>query len=172
LNLLEHIKAGKLAAEIPLVIASKETEGVAKVRKAGLNVVVIPGSIPRARFETLLQDGRVDWVVLAGYLHLLDIPPAYRDRVVNIHPALLPKFGGQGMYGHHVHEAVLAAGEKTSGCTVHLADEHYDRGMVILQKTCPVLPDDTPDTLAARVFELELSAYPEALAKLFEGRGA
>jgi phosphoribosylglycinamide formyltransferase-1 len=167
LNLHEHIQRGTLKARISLVIASKETDGVAKARAwGGLHVEVIPGRIPQARLAALLEAHRIDWVVLAGYLHLLDIPPAYRDRVVNIHPALLPRFGGKGMYGHHVHEAVLAAGEKVSGCSVHIADEQYDRGRIILQRTCPVYPSDTPDTLAARVFELELEAYPEALRQL------
>jgi phosphoribosylglycinamide formyltransferase 1 len=172
LNILDHIRRGELRAEVPLVIASKETEGLAKARKAvgaGVGAVeVIPGRIPRTTLAQLLEQHRIDWVVLAGYLFLVDIPPAYRGRVINIHPALLPKHGGKGMYGHHVHEAVLAAGEPTSGCTVHIADEHYDQGSIILQRTCPVYPSDTPDTLAARVFELELEAYPAALKQLLE----
>jgi phosphoribosylglycinamide formyltransferase-1 len=89
---------------------------------------------------------------------------------VNIHPALLPDFGGPGMYGHHVHEAVLASGCSSSGCTVHLCDPEYDRGPIVLQKSCPVLPGDTADTLAARVFDLECEAYPEALELLFARR--
>jgi folate-dependent phosphoribosylglycinamide formyltransferase PurN len=168
LNLLEHIRRGELKAEVPLVIASKETQGVAKARELGLTVAVIPGRIPAAVLAGLLEQHAIDWVVLAGYLFLVEIPPRCRGRVVNIHPALLPKHGGQGMYGHHVHEAVLAAGEPISGCTVHIADEHYDKGSIILQRTCPVYPTDTPDTLAARVFELELEAYPAALKKLLE----
>src|SRR5690606_6846153 len=88
--------------------------------------------------------------------------------VVNIHPALLPRHGGPGMYGDRVHAAVLAAGDPESGCTVHLADGVYDAGPIVLQKRCEVLPDDTPESLAARVFELELEAYPEALRVLFE----
>jgi formyltetrahydrofolate-dependent phosphoribosylglycinamide formyltransferase len=170
LNLQDQVEKGDLRAKIPLVIASKETAGAQRARNLGLNVEVIPGRIPQARLAQLLNTHQIDWVVLAGYLHLLDIPPGYRDRVVNIHPALLPKFGGQGMYGHHVHEAVLKAGERTSGCTVHMANGEYDRGRIILQRTCPVYPTDTPDTLAARVFELELEAYPAALKQLLEGK--
>jgi phosphoribosylglycinamide formyltransferase-1 len=132
----------------------------------------MPGAIPAAALAAVLDEHRIDWVVLAGYLKLVDIPASYRGRVVNIHPALLPDFGGAGMHGHRVHEAVLAAGRAESGCTVHLCDEVYDRGRVILQKRCPVLPDDTPETLAARVFELEKAAYPEALAGLIEGTKA
>jgi|ERR1051325_10898539 formyltetrahydrofolate-dependent phosphoribosylglycinamide formyltransferase len=168
LNIQEQIRAGRLAAQIPLVIASKDSPGARRAREAGLHVEVVPGRIAAERLAGLLAAHAIDWVVLAGYLHLLDIPPAYRDRVVNIHPALLPRFGGAGMYGHHVHEAVLAAGDKVSGCTVHIADECYDRGRIVLQRTCPVLPGDTPDTLAARVFELELEAYPAALRELLQ----
>lgn len=169
LNIHEHIRRGDLKAQIPLVIASKDTPGVRRAKEAGLHVEVVPGPIPAAVLASLLEANRIDWIVLAGYLHLLDIPAAYRDRVVNIHPALLPKYGGKGMYGHHVHEAVLKAKDPTSGCTVHIADEHYDKGRIILQRTCPVYPDDTPDTLAARVFDLELEAYPAALKQLLEG---
>jgi phosphoribosylglycinamide formyltransferase 1 len=169
LNLLAHIRAGNLHAEIPLVISSNHGHGAERARAQGLHVEFLPGRIPAPSLQELLDHHRVDWVILAGYLHLLDIPAAYRGRVVNIHPALLPKFGGQGMYGRHVHHAVLAAREHTSGCTVHLADSEYDRGQIILQRTCPVLPSDTPETLAARVHELELEAYPAALKVLIGG---
>jgi phosphoribosylglycinamide formyltransferase-1 len=168
MNLLSHCRAGQLRAEIALVIASRDTAGVERARAHNLNVEVIPGRIPAAKLESLLKQHAIDWVVLAGYLNLVDIPASYRGKVVNIHPALLPKFGGKGMFGHHVHEAVIAAGERESGCTVHLADEEYDRGRIILQRSCPVYPDDTPDTLAQRVFELELEAYPTALKLLLE----
>ncbi|RYG86544.1 phosphoribosylglycinamide formyltransferase [bacterium] len=111
-----------------------------------------------------------DYVCLAGYLKLvpLDTVAALRGRMLNIHPALLPAHGGQGMYGMRVHEAVLAAGDPVSGCTVHLVDEVYDRGKVLLQRECPVLPEDTPETLAARVLALEHEAYPTALFALIE----
>jgi phosphoribosylglycinamide formyltransferase-1 len=118
-----------------------------------------------------LCDGvRADLVLLAGWLQLLRIPAMYEGRVMNIHPALLPKFGGKGMWGHHVHEAVLAAGERESGCTVHLVNNEYDAGPVVLQRACPVLPGDTPDTLAARVFEEEKLAYPDAVRAFASGR--
>ena len=109
-------------------------------------------------------------VCLAGFLSLLDLPDRWVGRVINIHPALLPSFGGKGMYGHHVHESVLAAGCKVSGCTVHFCDQTYDTGPIIVQRTCPVLEDDTADTLAARVFEQECLAYPEALRLIAAGR--
>ena len=114
-----------------------------------------------------LQEEGTDFIILAGFLWL--VPPcitnAYPNRIVNIHPALLPAYGGKGMYGHHVHEAVLAAGEKESGITIHYVNEHYDSGDIIFQATCPVLPDDTPDTLAARVHELEYAHFPRVIEK-------
>ncbi len=131
--------------------------------------LVVPGRIPAQKLETVLREHRIDWVVLAGYLKLVDIPPAFNGRVVNIHPALLPKHGGPGLYGHFVHEAVLKAGDKVSGCTVHLCDSRYDTGPIVLQREVPVLPGDTPDSLAARVFEAEREAFPQALRKLLSG---
>ncbi|MFN3683119.1 MAG: formyltransferase family protein, partial [Fimbriimonadaceae bacterium] len=111
-------------------------------------------------------------VCLAGYMRLLpkEVLDSFPNRVLNIHPALLPKFGGKGMYGMRVHEAVLRAGEAESGCTVHLVNERYDEGPIVVQLRCPVLPDDTPETLAARVLELEHRAYPEAVRKVLAGR--
>ena len=112
-----------------------------------------------------LQDEDTDFIVLAGFLWL--VPPcitaAYPNRIVNIHPALLPAYGGKGMYGHHVHEAVLAAGEQQSGITIHYVNDRYDSGDIIFQATCPVLPDDTSDTLAARVHELEYRHFPRVI---------
>lgn len=168
LNLLDAAKAGRLNAVVDLVIASRECLGAQRAREAGLHVQVIPGMVPQEKLAHLFHRHGIDWVVLAGYLKLVNIPPEYRGRVVNIHPALLPRFGGPGMYGHHVHQAVLEAGELISGCTVHLCDEVFDRGRIVHQKTCPVLPGDTADTLAARVFEVECRAYPEALQRLIE----
>jgi phosphoribosylglycinamide formyltransferase-1 len=97
-----------------------------------------------------------------------EVLAAFPNRVLNIHPALLPKFGGKGMYGMHVHEAVVAARETESGCTVHFVNEHYDEGAILHQRRCPVLPDDTPETLAARVLEQEHLAYPEAIQLVLE----
>lgn len=112
-----------------------------------------------------LQEEGTDFIILAGFLWLVPacITSAYPNRIVNIHPALLPAYGGKGMYGHHVHETVLAAGEKESGITIHYVNEHYDSGDIIFQATCPVLPDDTPDTLAARVHELEYAHFPRVI---------
>lgn len=169
LNLLDRIARSELHAQVALVIASSECAGAAKARASGLPTLVLPGRIPAQKLETVLREHRIDWVVLAGYLKLVDIPPAFNGRVVNIHPALLPKHGGPGLYGHFVHEAVLKAGDKVSGCTVHLCDSRYDTGPIVLQREVPVLPGDTPDSLAARVFEAEREAFPEALKKLLTG---
>lgn len=121
-----------------------------------------------ASLLTTLRERGVELLVLAGYMRKL--PPAvvgeYRGRVLNIHPALLPKFGGQGMYGMHVHEAVIAAGEAESGPTVHLVDEEYDTGPILAQQAVPVLPGDTPDALAARVLAVEHELYPRVLMDL------
>lgn len=165
-NLNEAIKSGRLSAVIGLVIASRECLGAERARDAGLQTIIMPGVISAANLAAVLDQNKINWVILAGYLKLIEIPPQYRNRIVNIHPALLPDFGGPGMYGHRVHEAVIEAGAKQSGCTVHLVTPEYDRGPILLQKSCPVLPDDTPDTLAARVFALECAAYPEALERL------
>jgi folate-dependent phosphoribosylglycinamide formyltransferase PurN len=169
LNLVDAIQGGRLGASVGLVIASRETIGAERARAAGLPVEIIPGVIPAERLGALLREHRIDWVVLAGYLKLVNIPREYRGRVVNIHPALLPSFGGPGMFGNRVHEAVLQSGATESGCTVHLCDEVYDRGQILLQKRCPVQPGDTVETLAKRVFALECEAYPEALERLIRG---
>ena len=136
--------------------------------------------VPSLLFSgTELRDGTVQQelvgqgiglVVLAGFLRLVPsaLVGAFPDRIVNIHPALLPAYGGKGMYGRHVHEAVLAAGEPESGITVHLVNEHYDEGEHLFQARCPVLPDDTPDSLAVRIHELEHRHYPQVVEKLAE----
>jgi folate-dependent phosphoribosylglycinamide formyltransferase PurN len=122
------------------------------------------------RIADLLDAARVELVIQAGFLSLWHVPPQYEGRVMNIHPALLPGFGGHGMFGHHVHEAVLAAGCKVSGCTVHFVTNEYDAGPIIVQRCVPVLESDTPDSLADRVFEQECVAYPEAIRLFAEGR--
>jgi phosphoribosylglycinamide formyltransferase-1 len=161
---------GLLHAEIALVIASTpKAYALERAARLALPALVLaprdypdPAAHSRAVFAEI-ERARADLVVLAGYLHLLPIPEAWRGRVLNIHPALLPKFGGKGFYGERVHRAVLAAGEAESGCTVHYVTDEYDRGPPLLQLRVPVLPGDTPDTLAARVFEAEKRALPEAI---------
>lgn len=169
-NIADRIEAGELPAKIVLVVASKECPGAEFARSKGIRTLV------EHQFETpdsvgkLLREAGAEWAVLAGYVRLLPIPDEFRGRVVNIHPSLLPKHGGQGMYGQRVHAAVIEAGETTSGCTVHLAEGEYDRGKILAQASCPVLPDDTAETLASRVFQLETELYPKALAELFSNR--
>ena len=173
LNILEEINKGQLNAEVAVVISSLSTvAGVERAKNAGLDVKVIRkkdcSDIDEfsAIIEKELTAAKVDLVIQAGWLCLWKIPAKYENRVMNIHPALLPSFGGQGMWGHYVHEAVLKTGCKVSGCTVHFCTNEYDAGPIIIQRTCPAYETDTPDTLAARVFEQECIAYPEAI-KLF-----
>jgi formyltetrahydrofolate-dependent phosphoribosylglycinamide formyltransferase len=176
-NLAEVIAKGELDAEIVCVIASNSAcFGIERARRLNLPVHVITrraaGTLETFsnQIADTLRRYKVDLALMAGFLSLWTIPDDFQGRVLNIHPALLPKFGGKGMHGHHVHEAVLAAGEQESGCTVHFADNTYDSGPVILQKKVPVLPGDTADTLAARVFEQERQAYPEAIRLVASGQ--
>lgn len=164
LNIHDRILAGGLPADIALVVASRPCPGADRAAARSLPTLVVPGTMSEETLERLLDEHHIDLVVLAGYLRLLPIPASYEGRIINIHPSLLPRHGGPGMYGHHVHEAVLKAGDAETGCTVHLCSREYDKGRIILQRRCPVLPGDTPDTLAARVFEQELLAMPEAIA--------
>jgi phosphoribosylglycinamide formyltransferase-1 len=176
-NLLEKIAAGRLTVAIPLVIASTPNAGGLRFAKeANIAALVLEQknfpdqeAYSRKIFDACrLHD--IDLVVMGGFLKRLTIPPDFANRVVNIHPGLIPAFCGQGYYGHHVHEAVLEYGAKLSGCTVHFADNEYDHGPVILQQAVPVLEDDTPETLAARVFQAECEAYPAAIQLIAEGR--
>ena len=172
LSIVNAIKNGKLNAEIVLVASNKaEAKGLEKADDLGYRTKVFN----RSEFD----DGRkfadcmieafdknsVDYIVLAGYLRKM--PPRviklYENKIINIHPALLPKFGGKGMYGINVHKKVIEAQEKVTGVTVHFVDDKYDHGEIISQSTIPVLDSDTPDSLAARVLELEHTFYPEVL---------
>jgi len=177
INILKYIKKGELNAEVAVVISSRSTvAGVERARNAGLDVKIIrTKDYPdidefSKRIEDELVAANVDLVIQAGWLCLWKIPARYENRVMNIHPALLPSFGGQGMWGHHVHEAVLAAGCKISGCTVHFCINEYDKGPIIVQRACEVKEQDSPDTLAARVFQQECIAYPQAIRLFAEGR--
>lgn len=150
-------------AEVALVLSnSPDAGGLAVARADGVAAVALDDYRDPAEFLRLLSEHRIDLVVLAGYLKL--VPPAvverYRGRIINVHPALLPEFGGAGMYGIRVHRAVLAAGRAESGATVHLVDEEYDRGTILAQGRVPVLKDDTPERLAARVLEVEHRLLP------------
>jgi len=176
-NLLEKIEAGSLNVEIRLVVSSSpKAGGLRYAEKARIPAAVVARNrfdsdeaFSDAIFSRCRQAG-AEWVVMGGFLKRVAIPEDFTNRVLNIHPALIPAFCGEGYYGRRVHAAVLEYGAKITGCTVHFADNQYDHGPVILQKAVPVLDDDTPETLAARVFEAECQAYPEALNLIAQGR--
>jgi phosphoribosylglycinamide formyltransferase-1 len=176
-NLVEKICEHKLDAEIRIVIASRpDCGGVPRAAQYGLRCEVIQ----RKSFAGLEQfseaifsqcrDAEVDLVICGGFLALLKIPTDFSGRVMNIHPSLIPAFSGQGYHGSRVHEAALRRGAKVSGCTVHFVDDEYDHGPIIVQRTVPVLDNDTPDDLAARVFVAECEALPEAIRMFASGR--
>ncbi len=180
-NLIEYIQQGKLDARILRVISSNPAaRGVEIARAAGIETHVVPrvGSQTLEDFSRQIfdlcrgstPDDAVHLVAMGGFLKLVRIPEDFVHRVVNIHPALIPAFCGRGYYGLRVHQAVLDYGARYSGCTVHFVDDEYDHGPIILQRVVPVLDDDTPQTLAARVFAAECEAYPEALRLFAAGR--
>jgi phosphoribosylglycinamide formyltransferase-1 len=176
-NLLDRIAAGRLAARVVVVLASRtDAGGLERARQAGIRAVAVPRKdFPDVdRFNDALHaeldHHAFDLIVLAGFLSPFQLRQRYAGRVMNIHPALIPAFCGKGLYGEKVHRAVLEAGVKVSGCTVHFADEQYDHGPIILQGTVPVLDDDTPQTLAARVHAVENELYPQAIGLWARGR--
>ena len=176
-NLLVQRDERDLPIDIRLVISSSsKVRGVEIAKNAGIETIVVRKTndaevYSKAMFDPVRQSG-AKYVVMAGFLKHVLIPRDFDRRVINIHPSLLPDFGGEGMYGHHVHKAVLEKGETVSGCTVHFVDNVYDNGPMVLQKQCEVLPGDTVDDLAARVFEQECVALPEAIRKLCEQENA
>ncbi len=176
-NLLGKIAAGTLDVEIRLVISSSaQAKGLQFAVDAGIATQVIrlrEASSEEAFSQSIFDACRaadVQLVALAGFLKRLVIQPDFVNRVTNIHPALIPAFCGHGFYGQRVHESALAYGVKVSGCTVHFVDNQYDHGPIIMQRVVPVLDDDTPHDLAARVFEAECEAYPQVLQWIAEGR--
>ena len=165
-NIAEACARGDVPARVAVCVVTRaDAEAAARCRAAGVSVEVVPPE-PAATFDdrvdAALRAHGVEWVCLCGYLRRFRVD-AWRGRALNIHPALLPEFGGAGMWGMRVHEAVLAAGRQESGCTVHWVDDEYDHGAPVVQRRCPVLPGDTPQALADRVFREECAAYPEAL---------
>lgn len=176
-NLIEKIREGSLDASIQWTLSSRAgVGGIGVSESAGIPCTVIPRRDydSHRRFSEAinehLADHPVDLIVLAGFMSLYLYPPEYDRRVINIHPALIPAFCGLGMYGHHVHEAVIESGVKVTGATVHFADNEYDRGPIILQEAIPVLDEDVPETLAKRVQALERKLYPEAIQLIAENR--
>jgi phosphoribosylglycinamide formyltransferase 1 len=177
-NFLNRSAAGKMPwATVVTVIASNPTAyGLTRATNAGLSTTVVERKACAnqvefsARIFDMCRAASADVVCLAGFLQLLVIPPDWAGRVLNIHPSLLPAFGGKGFHGNHVHQAALETGVKVSGCTVHFADDRYDTGPIILQRVVPVLEEDTAEMLAARVFAAECEAYPDAVRLYAEKR--
>jgi phosphoribosylglycinamide formyltransferase-1 len=177
-NFLDRIADGSLDASIEVVISSMPTAyALERARGAGIDTHVVrwrdfeDDQAFSDAIAEIIDRYEVDLVLGAGFMRRWMFPPRYEGRMLNTHGALLPKFGGKGMWGHHVHEAVLAAGETESGCTVHIADHEYDQGPIVVQKRVPVLPDDTPETLAERVQQAEREAYPEAVRLMAQKLG-
>ncbi|MFO0889142.1 MAG: phosphoribosylglycinamide formyltransferase [Isosphaeraceae bacterium] len=175
-NLIDLIRARRLDAQIVQVVASRpRIAAIPRAEAAGIPLALMNRS-PKSHAELSasvfdpIRHARADLVIFGGFLALVKIPDDYRGRVINVHPALIPAFCGQGFYGSKVHQAVLEAGVKVSGCTVHFADDTYDTGPIILQRAVPVLEDDTPETLAARIFKEECRALPEAIELYGAGR--
>lgn len=176
-NLFDHIDAGALPAEIVVVLSSKpDALGLERARRRGVPAV----AVPRKQFADVrgfndalhaeLSGFEIDLVVLLGFLSPFELRGRYEGRALNVHPSLVPAFAGRGFYGARVHRAVLEAGVKLSGATVHFVDEHYDEGPIICQEAVPVLDDDTVDSLAARVVEAERRLVPQAIRWIAEGR--
>jgi len=182
-NLLDCRAAGNLPVEIALVLSSRtDAFGLERARRAGIPTEVVASKDYRSadgkpdwdamseKINSLLLPLGLDLVCCAGFMCFYRYPEVFNAKVINIHPSLLPAFGGHGMWGHYVHEAVKKSGVKVSGCTVHFLNNQYDSGPIILQRTCPVYATDSADDIAARVFAEECQAYPEALRLLAAGR--
>lgn len=175
-NLVDRIRDGRLAAEVVVVVASRP--GIGAIEKA--SAAGIPTAVARRGSGTVQQFSRsvfgpirehqADLVVLGGFLSLLEIPPDYAGKVLNVHPSLIPAFCGKGFHGAAVHRAAIESGVKLSGCTVHFADDTYDTGPIILQSAVDVGDGDTPELLASRVFQAECEALPRAIALYAAGR--
>jgi phosphoribosylglycinamide formyltransferase-1 len=174
-NLAHRSADGSLPAEIAIAVSShREAGGLERARRAGIPSRVVdyrePGGDFSRRIWAILEEARVEWVALAGFIRHLAVPGEFAGRVLNIHPALLPAFGGKGFYGDRVHRAVLEAGAKFTGCTVHFVTADYDAGPIIIQRLIAVNPGETVESLAERVFAEECIAYPEALRLCISGR--
>ncbi len=176
-SIFEHIDRGELPVEVSVVISSRaDAYGIERAKKRGVPTHMLArkkyGSLAEyteAVFSAVRESG-AELVALAGFMVQIGIPDDFKGRILNVHPALLPSFGGKGMYGHFVHEAVLEHGCKVSGCTVHVVDEEYDRGPIVMQQCVEVRDDDTPDSLAERVQAAEREIYPRAIRAFAEGR--
>ncbi len=176
-NFIELADSGGLPIDIQLVVSSSPKAGGLKfAADAGIATEIVSRgdfdsdqSYGQAVFSACRR-AEVDYVAMAGFLKLAPVPDDFQGRVLNIHPSLIPAFCGKGMYGNRVHQAVLDYGAKLTGCTVHFVDNEYDEGPIIWQQPVPVFDDDTADTIASRVFEVEKEAYPHVLKLLAAGK--
>ena len=169
-KIIEYFK-GNDRVQVALIVCNKPTAGVLKIAENhGISSILIEkeGFFSQNSCVSALKAHQIDFIVLAGFLWKIPdaLVNAYRGKIVNIHPALLPKYGGKGMYGMQVHEAVIQAGETESGITIHHVDEHYDEGDIIFQAKCPIEPGDTPKILAQKVHALEHRHFPKVIAEL------
>lgn len=176
-NMIDRIGAGELDAEVACVVSSRAGAfGLERAKKHGIPGAAVPrkdfsdGEAFNAALWSEIRKYDVDLIVMAGFMSLIHVPDDFVNRMINVHPALIPSFCGKGMYGHHVHEAVLEYGAKVTGCTVHFVNEEYDNGPIIMQGTVAVLEDDTADSLAERVQEKERELYPKVIQLFAEGR--
>ncbi len=175
-NFIDLRDSGELHVEFKLVISSRsDAKGLQRATEAGIPTMVIersgdPEGLFSKQITDALRQADVDLVCMGGFLSMWIVPPDFEGRVMNIHPALLPSFGGQGFYGRRVHESVIEAGCKVTGCTVHFVDNVYDNGPIILQKAVTVHEDDTPETMAKRVRKQEKVIYPEAIRLFAQDR--
>jgi phosphoribosylglycinamide formyltransferase-1 len=175
-NLFEHIDAGLPAAVVCVISSKKGAFGLERAENHGVAAIAVPRrdhpnvSAFNDALHEVLDRFEPDLICLLGFLSPFELRGRYEGRVLNVHPALIPAFSGQGFYGHHVHEAVLAAGVKLTGATVHFASDAYDEGPIILQGTVPVENDDSVESLAGRVQALERELVPEAIRLIAEGR--
>lgn len=177
-NLIDRIGAGKLDAKILVVISSNPAAyGITRAKNYNIPVFVINPKDYNKNFnkfndeiDKIIDNYNIDLQILAGFLWKRRVGDKYKNKIINIHPALLPKYGGQGMWGHHVHEAVLGAGDRESGATVHFVSDEYDKGPIILQEKTPVLPNDTVETLTERVQAAERRILPRAIQLIAEGK--
>lgn len=172
-NIIRYFQADDRNAEVALVVCNKsDAKVLERAEKLGVPAIVVPRrDFNNEDFMTgLLRDNGIDFIVLAGFLLMIPdfLIKLYPEKIVNIHPSLLPKYGGKGMYGSHVHEAVVAAGEKESGITIHMVDENCDGGRIIFQANVPVTPEDTPDNVAAKVHALEYEHFPQVIEKTLD----
>lgn len=172
-NIIKYFQDKNQEAEVSLIICNRSEAGVyARAKRLGVPVIHVPKSEinEEGKMLEILKDYSIDFIVLAGFMLMVPdfLLHAFPNKIVNIHPSLLPKYGGKGMHGHHVHEAVVAAGEKESGITIHYVNEFYDEGEIIFQAKTEVLPDDTPEDVETKIHHLEQEYFPVIIEEILD----